>query len=411
MKEMNIIKRSICLILFGGLAAFTGCESDPEGPVAAKFVEDGSYAPEAGETFCFIDTLKQVTLVHRPTNLGGYTSLLKLGKNHGVRFETLLISFDFDSLPNDSGKTVSRASLDFPLVSVPGDFGLSTGIKIGIYELNEGFNEDDTLSASTLPSWSAGQITDSLGSVPERVISGESDNKFSINKQIVQDWLDGTDDPWPNGLAIVLEEEPDSMGFFEINSASLESNPIALRVTYEDSTQSPFGADEDYCVPSYHDQGGYSVAGGLATRVHFEFSLEGLTDSAIVHYSALVLNVEGEKGFGITGAGEQSLGLTPDFYYYLYAPDTTDSGSQAFFEGTGVDRGQFFTEVTEQIEMSLGKYTVDVIDGTRKNTGLVLQSDLENSRFQKAHFYRGEDPARSPYIKIIYSLPPKFDTE
>lgn len=403
---MYIRRNLIFLILFVSVALGAGCSTDPEGPVTAKFIDDGSYPPSPGKTFCYIDTLRSVSVIRRATNVGGYSSLLKLGKQNGVRFETLLLSFNFDSLANHGGKTVSSAIIDFPVRIYPGAFGIS----IGFYELASGFSEEDSLTSESMPDTLPGQIPDSLGLIPERIISSSSINTFSVNPDIVQSWVDGTKEPWPDGIAVKLQEEPDSTGFFEFNSIDYGSDPIALRVKFVgDTTTTSFAVEEDYCVPSYEDQGGYPVIGGLSSRLFFEFDLAGLPDSATVHYSSLVLNVEGSEGYSITSGEQEILGLAPEFYYYLYAPDSSDTGSDEFWEGTGVDVGSFYAELSDEIRFPLRGFTGDVIDGDRVNNGLVFQCDVEGVRFQKAQFYNGPDVSKKPYILVIYSLPADFD--
>jgi len=384
-----------------------GCGSDPEGPVIERF-RDSTYTPEAGETFYYVETL-QHSSIHLSTNVGGYCSLLKLGWYKGLKFETLLIDFDFDSLENYIGKTVSEVILDFPVRIYPGNFDL----KIGIYELLEPFSEDDTLSSATTPAWAGTQIPDSLGSVPERVISSVS-RKYSIDPDIVQNWIDGIENPWEYGLAVILEEDPDSSGFYEINSAGLEEGPITLSVEFEgDTTKAFFGVKSDYSLVSYDDNNELALLGGVATRIYFEFDFTGVSDSAIVHNSELVLNVDGSKGMGAT-AGEQAsdlLGLPTDFYYYLYSPNAVDTLDPSFWEGIGVDEGKFYPVVTSELRFPLRRYTEDIIDGSRINNGLVLQSDLENVRFQKTLFYSGTVDSLNPRIEIIYSMPADFDGE
>ncbi|MCD6379682.1 hypothetical protein J7M07_04475 [bacterium] len=401
----NTIIYTVLILLF---IILYGCSSDPEAPVIGRF-KDSTYVPDAGETFFYSEIL-QHSIVHLSTNVGGHCSFLKLGWNKGLKFETLLLDFDFDSLVNYIGKTVSKVTLKFPVRMYPGNFDL----KIGLYELNGPFSEDDSLLSGTAPTWADTQIPDSLGFVSERILRAGS-LEFSIASDIVQNAIDGTGDLWENGIAVHLEEEPDSMGFYEINSADtladLEGGPIALIVEFEDDTTNAFfGVKRDYSLVSY-DNDDLALLGGVATRIYFEFNLEGISDSATVNNAELVLNVDGSGGLGASAGEQELLGATLDFYYYLYSPDVADALDPSFREGTGVDEGVFYPEVTGELRFPLKRYTEDILDGSRINYGLVLQSDLEETRFQKALFYSGDVDSLMPRIEIIYSMPADFDGE
>ncbi|MDZ7859586.1 MAG: hypothetical protein U5O15_02760 [Candidatus Krumholzibacteriota bacterium] len=381
-----------------------GCGSDPEAPVVERF-RDGTYTPEAGKTYCYIDTL-EYSSINLATGVGGDCSLLKMGWNKGFKFETILIDFSSDSLSKYEGKSVSEVTLKIPVRIGPSNFDL----KIGLYELLGPFSEDDTLSPANAPARADTQITDSFGTVPERTIAA-FDQEYSINRNVVQNWIDSKADT-SYGLAVVLEEDPDSLGFFEINSvADLEGGPIALNVIFEDDTTS-FGVNRSYSIVSGGNSDELAVYGGLARRIFFEFDLGGVSDSAIIHNSELVLNVDGSGGLGAT-AGEESgdiLGLPTVFYYYLYSPD--DTLYPSFLEGKGVYEGEFYPFESFELRLPLDKYVSDIIDGSRRNTGLVLQSDLENVRFQKVLFSPGvADSLEPPRVEIIYSMPADFDGE
>ncbi|HMA76547.1 MAG TPA: hypothetical protein VKO43_04510 [Candidatus Krumholzibacteriaceae bacterium] len=380
-----------------------GCSSDPEGPVVERF-RDGTYTPETGETYCYIDTL-EYSSINLATDVGGHCTLLKMGWNKGFKFETILIDFNSDSLSKYKGKSVSEATLKVPIRIGPSNFDL----KIGLYELLEPFSEDDTLSPATSPMRADTQITDSFGTVPERTIAA-FDQEYNINSSVVQNWIDSEDADTSCGLAVVLEEDPDSLGFFEINSvADLDGGPISLNVIFEDDTTS-FGVNRNYSIVSGEDSDELAVYGGLARRIFFEFDLGGVNDSAVIHNSELVLNVDGAGGLGAT-AGEESgdiLGLPTVFYYYLYSPDGTLYPS--FLEGKGVYEGEFYPFESFELRLPLDAYIEDIIDGSRTNTGLVLQSDLENVRFQKVLFSDGAaDSLEPPRVEIIYSMPADFD--
>jgi len=381
----------------------SGCGSDEEGPVAQKFIEEETYLPGGGETFCRIIPVDNTNSARIATEVGGRSSLLKFGRNRGVEFNRLLLDFNLDSIPNHYGKTVEEIILYLPLVSSPG-----CDLRFGIYPLTESFSEDDSLFTENVPGIQTDPVPDESGSVADRILRTGED-EFGIDPEVVQRWVDQSEQPWQHGVALVVEEQPDSMGYFEFNSINYQQNPISLRVYFSDASGDTFAVDKDYSVPGYQPEGELAVVGGVASRLHFRFDLESLSDSVMIHYSALVLQMVGSRGFGITTGELEILELDPRFYSYLYAPDSDNPLDEEFWEGTGVDRQDFFATNSGKIEFPLRGYTNDVLYGSRENLGLVLQSDLENVRFQKISFYSGAVDSLKPHIKVIYSLPAEFD--
>ncbi len=396
------MKKTITLITVLLLAAvFTGCSSDPQGPVNAVFMEDSTYTPRAGETVRYVDTLRSLSVVPVPVGIG-QSSLLKLGEIKGFRFEAVLMSFDFETLSEHAGKTVDTFLIDLPVTAVDTDFHLG----ISFFELTSPFTEEDTITAvpDHLPSPIEGPNGETVRDLNiDRV-------EFDLALAIAQDWIDGATEPWENGIVITWAAEPDTAGLIEMKSRNFGSDPPALRVSFTDGTEAVFACDQDYTVTDYTIEG-IECAGGAATRVYFEFDLDGVHEDAMVHYSALVLHVDGNEGFGATG-GEQLLGFSTDFLYYLYTPDSGDIMDPGFLKGTGVATNAFTPTITDELRIPLGGFTRDVLEGLRVNTGLVLQSNLEHVRYQKAVIFdMAAGDSLRPYIEIIYTLPADFGGE
>lgn len=393
------MKKAFIYLVLCGLAAASGCGNDAEGPVTRPFLDSGSYSPKAGETVRFVDTLRSVSVVDVPIGLG-QASLLKLGEVRGIRFEAILISFGFDSLPEYAGRTVESASIYLPLITVQ-DTLFHLGVRF--HELLGPFSEDDVLTE--VPAYAAEPITGPAGETV-RDINIER-NTFPIATGPVQAWFDGTEAAWPYGIVIVWAVEPDTLGLIEMNAQNRGVNPPVLRVALAGDEEVIFPARADYTVTRC-TQDGTAVVGGVARRVYFEYDLSGIPERAIPHYSALVLSIDGARGLGAT-VGELLLGLTTDFYYYLYAPATEDPNDPAFLAGTGIARSSFVPTLDARLRIPLGRYTIDLLDGQRANTGLVLQSDLETVRVQKASFHGGDaDQSLRPLIEVIYTLPAEF---
>lgn len=405
--QMINIKRITAVTL---IILVSGCGSDPEGPVTQKFIDEGTYLPGGGETFCKIITMDNVTSNAIPTDVGGQSSLLKLGRNRSLQFNRLFLDFDSDSLDTlvsrNQGRIVESAVLYLPLISSP-----DCELRFGIYPLTGPFTEDDSLTGDNAPGNETVPVADQNGSTEDRILTTGGESEFGIDPDVIQGWIDQSSQPWEHGVALVVEEQPDSMGFFEFYSINYKENPISLRIYFNDSTGDTIAVDKDYSIPSYNPDGELAVVGGAATRLHFIFDLESLSDSAMVHYSALVLEVEGDRGFGISTGEFRFLGLDEKFYSYLYAPDSDNPLDDGFWEGTGVDRKDFYATRSGKVEFPLRGYTNDVLYGSRENMGLVLQSDLEIVRFQKVSFYSGPVDSLRPYIKVIYSLPAEFKQE
>ena len=117
------------------------CSSDPEGPVSAKFVEDGTYGIK-GDTICRVVIPVSAVTVSVPEGVGT-GPLLILGRLRGIEYRAVLLKFDFTLADADVGKTVSSAWLDLPMrMSRPNDFKLP----VTFHELLSGFSDTSSIT-------------------------------------------------------------------------------------------------------------------------------------------------------------------------------------------------------------------------------------------------------------------------
>jgi hypothetical protein len=388
----------LAAVLASALAA--GCGTDAEGPVTVPFHESGWYSPDAGETVRHIEPMSSVSALEIPMGIG--TSLtLKLGESKGVHYKNVLIQFGYDSLVNYTGMTVDSVVLDLPVVTVQ-DTLFHLGVTFN--ELLEAFDEYDTITAP--PAYDPFPI-EGAGGETVRDISFER-TEFSIDRTIVQEWLDGTSDPWQHGISINWAAVPDTFGLIEMKAKDYGSDPPVLKVILEGGDVVLLPSVADYSITEDNITG-IAAAGGVARRIYFQFDLEGVPENAFVNYSALVFHTEGSRGLGAS-YGEILLGATTDFPYYIYAPDSTDFGGEGLLGGTGVSRNQLPPEIDAKIKIPLGKYMIDILSGARVNTGLVIQSDLEASRVQILALYdESAGDSLRPYIELVYTMPTDFE--
>jgi hypothetical protein len=390
------------MLAAAAIALAAGCGTDAEGPVTRPFHESGWYPPRAGDTERYVDTLRSVSMIEIPWGIGS-SSILKLGEIKGVRYTTLLIQFGYDSLVNYEGMTVDSVVLDLPVITVQ-DTLFHLGVTFN--ELLEGFSESDTITSP--PAYDPDPIAGAQGETV-RDINIER-TEFSIDRGIVQGWIDGTSDPWEHGISINWAYEPDTLGLIEMYSKDYGTDPPLLKIIFE--------GGEDLLLPSVADYAitedrisALAAAGGTARRIYFEFDLEGVPDLATLNYSALVFQIDGSSGLGAT-YGEILVGASTDFPYYLYTPDSTDVASPGILEGTGVSRSLLPATIDAKVKIPLGQYTIDVLNGIRSNTGLVLQSDLEGTRVQILAIYdSAAGDSLRPYLEVIYTMPADFGGE
>jgi len=384
------------------LAMSAGCGTDAEGPVTRPFHESGWYSPKAGDTERYVDTLSNVSMIEIPYGIG-HSSILKLGEIKGVRYTTLLMQFNYDSLPNYDGMTVDSVVLDLPVITVQ-DTLFHLGVTFN--ELLEDFSEDDTITSPS--AYDPDPIRGALGETV-RDISFER-TEFSIEKTIVQDWVDGTADPWPYGISINWAYLPDTLGLIEMFAQNYGTNPPVLRVLFDGGTEVLFPVVSDYAITEDRITA-LAAAGGTARRIYFEFDLDGVPELAALNYSALVFHTDGSSGLGATYS-EMLIGASTDFPYYLYTPDSSDPDDPGILEGTGVSRNMLPVTIDAKIKIPLGQYMIDILNGTRVNRGLVLQSDLEASRVQILALYdTAAGDSLRPYIEVIYTMPTDFRGE
>jgi hypothetical protein len=270
-------------------------------------------------------------------------------------------------------------------------------------ELLEAFDEYDTLTSP--PAYDPVPIEGANGETV-RDISFER-TEFSIDKSIVQGWVDGTSEPWEHGISINWAAVPDTFGLIEMKAKDYGSDPPVLKVIFEGGESVLLPSTADYSITEDNITG-LAAAGGSARRIYFQFDLAGIPEHASVNYSALVFHTEGSRGLGAT-YGEILLGASTDYPYYIYAPDSADIDDEGILEGTGVSRSQLPAEIDAKIKIPLGQYMIDILSGARANTGLVLQSDLESSRVQILALYdSAAGDSLRPYIEIVYTMPTDF---
>ncbi len=374
------------------------CTSDPEAPATEKFLDEGSYGVHAGETFRYVEALEGTT-VTVPTGVG--TSIfLGIGKLKGIKFQAILMKFDFTVAGEDSGKTVASAVIDLPIRIVPDTL---FSIDVTLHELNREFEESDKITG-ILPVDYSEAIPDSLGETV-RTLDYET-IELGLDTTYVNGWLNGT--RTHNGIVMVWTGEPSTDIIIEMNAREIGVNPTVIRVDFTDTSYANYAVEKDYSVTSF-DVEGLDCVGGIASRIYFEFSLDGLDGNAMIHQSSLVLTVDGSKGLGAT-QGESGL-LTGMFNYYLYTPNVSDPIDSLFLSGTGIAREFLDPVVTETVRIPLRGFMQDVALDRRENTGMVLQSNLENVRVQRVSFFNSAvpDSASRPYLEVIYSLPAEFD--
>jgi hypothetical protein len=386
--------KSKCWIITALVAFVLSCSSDPEGPVSARFIDDGTYGIKSGETRRVVIPVNAMT-VSVPLGVGT-SPFLNLGRQKGIEYRAILLKFDFTLASGDEGKVVSSAVLHLPVqVESPENLRML----VTFNELLSSFGDADSITA--IPSYDPRPIADSLGRTVD-TLSFESTD-FDIDTTVVNGWISGRRPH--NGIAILWAAVPDSASSVEMNAHEYGSDPPAVRVNFTDGSSAAFGSIDDYTVVSL-ERSGLDCVGGVARRVSCSFDPAGIPARAIVHASFLVLRTRGDQGLGATVGEQLILEYSSLFTYYLYAPDSADTLSTDFLEGTGVARSSFDPAVSATVKLPIRAYMADVLAGVRVNTGLVLQSDRESTRVQRASFAAGG--AEAPYIEIIYSLPADF---
>lgn len=385
---------SLNILIALSLFAFISCSSDPEGPVSEKFMNEGSYTVKAGDTYR-VKVPVSVRTFSVPVAKGD-RPILGLGKMKGVCYEAILLKFDFTLNTDFQNKNIDKAILSLPVRTVSPDSNFT--VYFTINELIADFSETDTLTK--IPDYSSDAIPDSVGN-PDRQL-GIVNKEFDIDKSYIDKWISSGGE---RSIAIIMRSQSDSSGIVEMHAHEWGADPPVIAVTFTDSTDTVFAAVEDYNIIQNQDSS-LCYLGGVAQRLHFTFSLDAVSDSAMVHASFLVVSFDGTRSFGATPADEALLNRSSMFLYYLYTPKSEDVSSAEILSGTGVDRGQFITSDSTTVRFNLRGFIPDLISGARDNTGLVLQSDEELLRVQKAALRsRGEF---EPYIEIIYSMPARF---
>ncbi len=384
----------VLLLTICAAVAFACCSSQPEGPVTKQFLDSLTYGVKVGDTR--VDTFEvSASTIYLPFGIGS-SSLLRIGEIQGLVFDAILLSIDLSEASEHAGKPVSRAILSMPVRVA------DTTLYVYCHELLNAFEDDDTISA--VPPFDPVAIPDSLGEAVRALSLDEQE--FSFDTGLARRWF--TEGREQLNLAVLWHDERDPKGFIEMHAREYGSETVLFRVDFTDGTSDTFPIVADYSVASFESEG-LDCVGGVATRIHFTFSLDDLDERAMIHSSSLVLTVKGEIGLGVSPGESIILLLGSDFYYYLYTPGSSNPAHPDFLGGVEVDNGKIDPAETLILKLPLRGFTADVAQGIRVNTGLVLQSDLETVRIQRASFYEADnDTIVKPYIEIIYSLPADF---
>jgi hypothetical protein len=394
------------LILLSGLSLLLGsCSSDPEGPIFAQNL-DSLYGVDPGDVCRYVEPLTGMTF-EVPVSVGN-SPLLGIGETKGLGFHSTLLQFDMTLSDEDVDKQILSASLYLPLRVVPEAkiVGLDTipyVLTTSFHELLSGFDDED--SVIVIPPLDPDPLLDSTGAAI-RELSIDT-TEFYLDEIVVQEWVNGSREH--NGIAMVLDGLPDGPGLIEFNAREYGSDPPSIRVMFTDSTTTAFPSINDYSAVSF-EGAGLNCVGGYATRIYFDFTLGGVDPRAIINRASLVLTVKGDEGFGSTLGESVILGILSDISYYIYTPDSDDPADPCFLEGTGIDIGIFTATETKTLRLPLRGFIPDLIDSSRVNKGLILQSNIENNRVQRAAFYTlSADSLFRPCLEIFYSLPAEFE--
>lgn len=398
-------------MLLASLSLMLGsCSSDPSGPIIAQNV-DSLYGVDAGGVYRYVEPLTGMTF-EVPVSVGD-SPLLAIGETKGLAFDTTLLQFDMTLSDEDKVKQILSASLHLPIRVAPpevienGDT-LSYVLMASFHELELDSALDDTDSPIAIPPLNPDPLLDSTGAAVREISIETTD--FYLDEILVQEWVqEWIEDEKHVGIALVLEDMPDGPGLIEMHAHEYGSDPPSIRVMFTDSTTAAFPSINDYS--DVHFEGdGLNCVGGYATRIYFDFTLAGIDPRAVVNRASLVLTVDNSEGFGATDGEKLILGIAPDISYYIYTPDSDDPADPGFLEGTGVDIGIFSATETKTLRLPLRGFIPDLIDSSRVNRGLILQSNLENTRVQRASFFTSSaDSLLRPYLEIFYSLPAEFE--
>lgn len=393
-------------MLLSGLSLLLGsCSSDSEGPIFAQNL-DSLYGVDPGDLHRYVEPLNGMTF-EVPVSVGN-SPLLGIGETRGLGFDTTLLQFDMTLSDEDVGKQILSASIYLPIRVAPEGTIVDTLeipyiLTMYFHELLSGFDDED--SVIVIPPLDPDPLFDSTGAALREL--SIDNNEFYLDTIIVREWMEGSREH--NGIAMVLEGFPDGPGLIEFNAHEYGSDPPSIRVMFTDSTTAAFPSINDYSTIRFAGAG-LNCVGGYATRIYFDFTLGGVDPRAIINRASLVLTVKGDEGFGSTLGESVVLGILPDISYYIYTPDSDDPVDPGFLEGTGVDIGIFTATETKTLRLPLRGFIPDLIDSSRVNTGLILQSNLERARVQRAAFYTSSaDSLFRPYLEIFYSLPAEFD--
>lgn len=394
------------LILLSGLSLLLGsCSSDPEGPIFAQNL-DSLYGVDPGDVYRYVEPLTGMTF-EVPVSVGN-SPLLGIGETRGLEFHTTLLHFDMALSDEDMDKQILSASLYLPVRVAPEGTIVDTLeipyiLTMSFHELLSGFDDED--SVIVIPSLDPDPLFDSTGAAIREL--SIDNNEFYLDTLVVRKWLNEPEEH--NGIAMVLDGLPDGPGIIEFNAREYGSDPPSIRVMFTDSTTAAFPSINDYSVVRF-EGAGLNCVGGYATRIYFDFTLDGVDPRAIINRASLVLTVKGDEGFGSTLGELVVLGILPDISYYIYTPDSDDPADPGFLEGTGIDIGFFTATETKTLRLPLREFIPDLIDSSRVNTGLIIQSNIENDRVQRAAFYTlSADSLFRPCLEIFYSLPAEFE--
>lgn len=383
--------KEICTLaifaLAAALLAASGCSSDPDTPLGAEFINDGTLGSEPGAVFK--DTLV-VTSGDRSFVIGSRldrNETISIGLESGYR-SSMMLKVDFSGAGEDTNRTVANAFLRLRV----SDVSQSDSLTARFYRFRSEYSEGDTLESLDIDPT---PIPDSS------LVNVDREMRFAVSRYtlpptLVQAWIRGEE---PNyGIAILYEGTQSGK---QLSYGSRENSDDGLHpfmtVVFTDGQQSNFPVSDDGTyVVSETSTSNLILSDGFIRRILIPVDLSNIQPDILIHDAELILTLvpDSELGSG--------------FDVYLYSPDSGDPADPASRSGQGVT-ASYVNFVTGQVVLGVRNILSLYLTGGRANTGFVLRFLGEGGSIRQAEFYTSASDSLGPRVVLTASYPPEFD--
>jgi hypothetical protein len=364
-----------------------GCSSDPDTPLGAEFIDDGTLGSRPGDVFqdtLVVESGDQSFVIGSRLD---QNETISVGLQSGYR-SSMALKVDFSGAGEDTNRTVEQAFLRMRVTDASQADSLTARFYLFLSEYSEG-DTLETLDIDPSP------IPDSS------LVNVDREMRFAISRYtlppaLVQSWIRGEENH--NGIAVLYEgSEPGNQLAYGSRENSDDGLHPFMTVVFTDGQQTNYPVTDDGTyVESETSTSNLIISDGYIRRILIPVDISRIDSDILIHDARLVLNYIPSSDLG------------SDFDVFLYSPNSADPADEDSRFGQGVTTS-FVDFVTGQVILPVRNILSLYLTGGRKNTGFALRFLGEGGSIRQVEFYTSSSDSLGPRVILTASHPPEFD--